>query len=319
MEVERRLMGHYKRWNIQFSYEEQFEKFKNRLIKILNNSIGNSLASTLRDVDQCFSKIVVLHKAELPSVRTSEFIMPTTSVVKNILADTQRFLASGEITQTERGFGDTHVYRHIKESTNSKELASLVQFLFFALEDKYDELQTDILRLIESIKQISLLTPSVSFQIYTKDKQVTLYPLGDDFLDTGIINYTLSGLEAYPNAAKEFEAALKIYMEGDTSRYRNLLDNLRFAYEQLLKKVLGDRSLENQKNELLKYLDKKILHKEVRQLHHALFLKYIEYQNDAVKHGEKFSLDEVEFMIYLTGNFIRLILQLENEESDSQG
>ena len=32
MDIEKRLMEYYKRWNIEFSYEEQFEKFKNRVI-----------------------------------------------------------------------------------------------------------------------------------------------------------------------------------------------------------------------------------------------------------------------------------------------
>jgi hypothetical protein len=36
--------------------------------------------------------------------------------------------------------------------------------------------------------------------------------------------------------------------------------------------------------------------------------------NDAVKHNEKYSLDEIEFMIYLTGNFMRLLIQLSKKE-----
>jgi hypothetical protein len=41
-----------------------------------------------------------------------------------------------------------------------------------------------------------------------------------------------------------------------------------------------------------------------------VFGEYRLYQNDAVKHGEAFSEKEIEFMIYLTGTFMRLLLQL---------
>ncbi|MGA1133137.1 MAG: hypothetical protein ACO31I_12890, partial [Prochlorotrichaceae cyanobacterium] len=83
------------------------------------------------------------------------------------------------------------------------------------------------------------------------------------------------------------------------------------------KRVLGNqRSLENQKAYLLNWLKDKGLHNQVVNLYEKLLSTYQIYQNDAVKHNEAFSLDEVEFMIYLTGNFMRLILKLTNRNRD---
>jgi hypothetical protein len=44
-----------------------------------------------------------------------------------------------------------------------------------------------------------------------------------------------------------------------------------------------------------------------------LFGPYKQFQNDAVKHEEEFAENDIEFMIYLTGTFMRLLLQLEQK------
>ena len=45
---------------------------------------------------------------------------------------------------------------------------------------------------------------------------------------------------------------------------------------------------------------------------------FAKYQNDKVKHAEKWAEPEVEFMIYLTGLFMRMLLELEGVQG-SQG
>ena len=41
-----------------------------------------------------------------------------------------------------------------------------------------------------------------------------------------------------------------------------------------------------------------------------LFDYYTTYQNNNVKHGENCSYNEIEFVIYLTGSFMRLLLSI---------
>ena len=95
------------------------------------------------------------------------------------------------------------------------------------------------------------------------------------------------------------------------------LDNLRFALEQLLKKILSNqKSLENQKSPLGSWLKEKGLHSQVINSYQTLLKEYQNYQNDAVKHNENYSFDEVEFMIYLTGNFMRLLIQFASRARD---
>ncbi|MBD2439102.1 hypothetical protein [Nostoc sp. FACHB-110] len=311
MQIEKRLKNHYKRWNIDFSYEEQFLNFKNRLITLLDKSMGEYIAVN-SNVDKYFIEMLKLHKADEPHVKKSQIVArQTLNVIKNLPYYSDGF------EHTPSGFGDTNIYVCVKGCNDSQELATVLQFLFWAIEKEYDETQEMVSNIVEGIRKLSILTPNVSFQIAKKGRQVIIYPYGDPFLDKGIIDCVLAGLEDYPKVAKHFETALRIYQSGETSQYRNLLDNLRFALEQLLKSILkSDKSLENQKNVILPWLNAKGLHKEVVNLYEKLLSTYLNYQNGAVKHNEAFSLDEVEFMIYLTGNFMRLILHLERQEKN---
>jgi creatinine amidohydrolase/Fe(II)-dependent formamide hydrolase-like protein len=45
----------------------------------------------------------------------------------------------------------------------------------------------------------------------------------------------------------------------------------------------------------------------------TLIDRFAHYQNDAVKHGDHAKHIEVEFMVYLTGTFMRLLLTLRTE------
>jgi len=45
MDIRRRLLNHYKRWNIPFDEERQFTQLKNRIITIISRHIGQLLVS----------------------------------------------------------------------------------------------------------------------------------------------------------------------------------------------------------------------------------------------------------------------------------
>ena len=317
MDIEKRLMEYYKRWNIDFSYEEQFEKFKNRVIVVVDELISDLLLRH-RNLDKSFSEIVRLYLASEPKVKKSQVRRMQLTDLFQQPSD----LYSPKLT-TEKGFGDTQVYPIIKGVETPQDLAFILQALFWTLEE-HEEGKKLLPQLVERFRRLAKLTPSVSFNIVSMGGEIILYPHGEEILDKEVVNYVISELEKYPNAAKPFVQALKIYQSGDTTQYRNLLDNLRLALEQLLKNILGNerRGLEKHKNDLKEWMVReKKLHSNIPSLYKELLNNYTEYQNSAVKHDEKYSLDEVEFMIYLTATFMRLIIQLANEdltEVDSQ-
>ncbi len=79
--------------------------------------------------------------------------------------------------------------------------------------------------------------------------------------------------------------------------------------EELLKAVLHNRKrLEEQGAPLGQFLQKKGMPKEIRNMHTTLLSYYCNYQNQHAKHGSRRVLSwEIEFLIYLTGTFVRFI------------
>jgi len=76
-------------------------------------------------------------------------------------------------------------------------------------------------------------------------------------------------------------------------------------------------NLKNQKGPLGNYLKDKGTPTEIREMFATLVMYYDKYQNEYAKHNDKVRESEVEFMIYLTGTFMRFLLSLETNLNNS--
>ena len=313
-----RLKNHYARWNIRLSDPEQFVKFKNRLLTALNEELEDFLLGN-KDVDNDFKDIIKAERAESPLVRKSQpYLQPEAPGLGAVSALAAAF---GSFKYTSPGFGDTEVYRVFEATTETRELATVTQILFWALE-RSSAVGSSVLttKLAQKINDAGKMTKGTAFRVTTRGKQAVVRPNGDPFLDAMIIDCVLEGIERYPKADKPFRQALANFLRGDSAHYRNILDDLRFSLEQLLKSLLrNDKSLENQKDILGAWLKGKGVHVQIRSLYAHLANCFSQYQNNAVKHAEDYSETEVEFMIYLTGTLMRLLLELEQTSSAPEG
>jgi hypothetical protein len=277
MDISETILNHYKRWNIEFDADQSFIQLKNRVI--------GTLTEYFPERPRIDRKFAYLYGYEVEVDRRADCYSD---------------------------FSDSYLYEIICNIADVKELATALQFLLITLELENSPNLSD---LSDAILLAINLSPGAGIRAKKHQSSVNsliFYPAGAELLDKGAVNDVLAWLENYPEVAKHFEQALKIYLDGDTAKYRNLLDNLRFALEQLLKEVMGNKnSLENQQTTLSNWLKQRGIHKQVVNLYNQLvFGPYRIYHNDAVKHNEAFSEKEIEFMIYLTGTFMRLLLQL---------
>jgi hypothetical protein len=287
-----RLKNHYARWNIRLSDPEQFVKFKNRLLTALNEELEDFLLAN-NDVDTDFKDIIKAERAESPKVRKSQLYMPEPPG----LGAVSSFAAACRFKFTSPGFGDTAVYREFEATIETRELATVTQILFWALE-RSNAVGSSVLttKLAQRINDAGKMTKRTAFRVTTRGKQAVVRPNGDPFLDAMIIDCVLEGIERYPKADKPFSQALTNFLRGDSAHYRNVLDDLRFSLEQLLKSLLrNDKSLENQKEILGAWLKGKGVHVQIRSLYAHLANCFSQYQNNAVKHDEDYSEIEVEF------------------------
>lgn len=215
------------------------------------------------------------------------------------------------------GFEQTLLGSELHKANGLFELIQVIQFALWAAA----KVSPDMLEgLIESLNGVFVLSPSILVHVAKSSEGATIYPGGAALLDETLIQENLIWLEDHPSTLKAFEQALGMYLGKDGSKYRNLLDNLRFAVEQLLRDILqNQKSLENQKDTLLPWLKSKGLHAHVTGMYHDLLFKHFAlYQNDAVKHGEKYAPQEIEFMIYLTGTFMRLLIQASKQPAPAE-
>jgi hypothetical protein len=63
-------------------------------------------------------------------------------------------------------------------------------------------------------------------------------------------------------------------------------------------------------------MKKKNVPKELNNMYGQLTYYYIEYQNKYAKHDDKVDSSEIEFVIYLTGTFIRFLMTLEDSKNE---
>ncbi|RLD18706.1 MAG: hypothetical protein DRI36_00780 [Caldiserica bacterium] len=135
-------------------------------------------------------------------------------------------------------------------------------------------------------------------------KKGKFYPLGVKYLDRKLIEDVLDWLNNFPNEKKDFENALKAYME---KRYNDVIIECYNCVEGITRKILGNRRvLENNKIDLIKKLN-------LSQQWCSFLSDFINYANEFKRHASekrhKADPDEVEAYLYLTGLITRLCIQ----------
>ncbi|SUT96640.1 Uncharacterised protein [Actinobacillus lignieresii] len=135
------------------------------------------------------------------------------------------------------------------------------------------------------------------------------YSNGIDQIQAVVVE-TKGWLDDYPNTKEHYESALN--KKSNNIFTRNLLDDLRFSLESLIKDILNNsKSLENQKGELGRFFEEKGVSIEIRTLYIDKITKfYTDYQNNNVKHQDNYKEIEVDFILEQTTVLMRFLIKL---------
>lgn len=143
------------------------------------------------------------------------------------------------------------------------------------------------------------------------------YPANAELLDQKVVIDVLNWLSDYPLAKEQFNQALRMFLQGD--RTRHIIDSLRLSFELFLKQYLNNNtSIENQQKVMGQYLKDHNVSVEIRNMFTKLVDYFAVYNNEHVKHNDDSDLiaeSEIEFLIYLSGSFMRFMIQLKIENS----
>lgn len=167
-------------------------------------------------------------------------------------------------------------------------------------------------QLVKKIAEVLKLS-NANVMICKNDDTYEIYPLDVEFLNNKLVIDVLTWLDDYPKAKKTYLKAIKMKMTNNN--YRNIIDELRLSLELLFKQIFcNEKSLENQYNNLGNYFKQNNIPAEISNMYINLINLYAKFNNNNVKHNDNVFKVELDYMIYLTGSFIRFILMLEKSK-----
>lgn len=156
---------------------------------------------------------------------------------------------------------------------------------------------------------------NIQYELIEDKDGIFVFPKGAKELDEALVSEPLEWLKKYPVSRKAFEKALKDYSEQSEDNYSDVADKFRKALETFFQEFFDENStLENLKSKYGTYLKEKGVPKEISGNFETLLQAYTNYMNNYAKHRDKTSKNVLEYIMYQTGNIIRLLITLKEEE-----
>ena len=196
---------------------------------------------------------------------------------------------------------------------NINEFLSYYMFLVNSLnEERFDDWGREaFLNFVEK----ALNEAHIPFEVLKDKDGYFIFPKGAEELDDALVSEPLEWLNEYPKTRTEFVQALKDYSELNDDNASDVADKFRKALERFFQEFFGkDKSLENLKGEYGTYMKGKGVPAELSNNLETLLQTYTNFMNGYAKHHSKTNKNLLEYIMYQTGNIIRLMITLKEEE-----
>ena len=158
---------------------------------------------------------------------------------------------------------------------------------------------------------------NIPYELIEDEDGYFIFPKGAKELDDALVSEPLEWLSEYPQTQKEWIEALKVYSSLTDDNASDVADKFRKALERFLQEFFGKtKSLENLKSEYGAYLKARGVPSEISNNFETLQKSYTDFMNNYAKHHNKTSRNVLEYIMYQTGNIIRLLITLKQEENN---
>ena len=142
-----------------------------------------------------------------------------------------------------------------------------------------------------------------------------VFPKGAEEMDAALVSQPLHWLSAYPKSYTAYVKALKEYSEAAPDNASDIADKFRKTLETFLREFFGNSApLEKNKVEYGRYLKSQGIPSEITGNMETLLQAYANFMNGYAKHQDATSLNVLEYLMYQTGNIIRLLITLKKAE-----
>lgn len=216
-------------------------------------------------------------------------------------------------------------YSYYSEDTASQNIISIIQ----SHSDNINELFSYIMAFINTrenpgyrdwgkadlinMLRINLEESHIPYEIIEDEDGYFIFPKGAKELDDALVSEPLAWLSSYPKTRKTFTIALKQYSDG--IYIRDVADNFRKALEEFFQEFLGNsKNLAKNKIEIFNYLKEHNAESEVSSMFQSLINSYDKLNNKVAKHNDKVDAKYLEFLMYQTGLFIRMLIIVKETE-----
>lgn len=151
----------------------------------------------------------------------------------------------------------------------------------------------------------------IQYDLVEDEDGVFIFPKGVEEFDSALVSAPLQWLTSYPSAEKAWSKALREYAESNAQNASDVADKFRKALETFFQEFFGgSKSLENYKGEYGDYLKQRGIPKEIAGNFETLLQAYTNYINNFAKHRDATSDKVLEYLMYQTGNIMRLLITL---------
>ena len=185
-----------------------------------------------------------------------------------------------------------------------------------ALINAYPSKERKIKRVLQNEIFDALNNCKMLYEVLNDNDGVFIFPKGAKELDDTLVSQPLEWLLTYPKSHTAFVKALKAYSEATSDTASEVADIFRKALETFFQDFFGaQKSLENYKSDYGKYLKEQGVPKEISGNFETLLQSYTQFMNNYAKHRDATSDKVLEYIMYQTGNIIRLLITLRQEET----
>lgn len=171
--------------------------------------------------------------------------------------------------------------------------------------------QSEILELLDK----AFIESRLKYALLKDDDKYYVFPKGAKELDDALVSEPLEWLQQYPLSRKEWIIALKAYANIPAENPSEVADKFRKALERFFQEFFeSEKSLENLKSEYGSFLSSKGVPATIKNNFEKILDLYTNYMNNYAKHHDRTGINVLEYILYQTGNLIRLLITLEKEE-----
>ena len=253
------------------------------------------------------------HKAEIFFIKLRNWFVITREDIKINKRD---YFVFCNMTGTpyEEGFnGDCYKLVFgpcLNNQLSIKELLSYYVALINCIEEQ-GNMKYELKRNLD----VCLRETHISFDVVEDAEGYYVFPKGVEEFDNALVSANLHWLKEYPEARKAWSKALRKYAENDINNASDVADAFRKSLETFFKEFFGgNRSLENYKSEYGKFLKDNNVPKEIANQFETMLHSYYSYMNHNAKHNDSTNHSLLEYLMYQTGNVIRLLITIKKQE-----